>query len=285
MNYLGFDTRRGRLDTSAHPFTTTMGPDDIRITTRYLPRNLLSGAFSTIHESGHALYEMAFPREIRGGCLADGASMGIHESQSRFWENVVGRSLPFWEGFFPELQRFFPEALRPVSLDDFYRALNLVQPSLIRVEADEVSYSLHIILRFELEKGLFSGEIDPADLPALWRKRMRELLGVEPETDAEGVLQDIHWSMGSFGYFPSSAMGNLYGLQFFNKLRSDIPGVEDHIRQGDFAPLHAWLKDTIYVWGRRLDPPDLLRKVTGEGLSVYPFLHYIEAKYAGIYGI
>jgi carboxypeptidase Taq len=284
MEYLGFDTRRGRLDISAHPFTTTLGADDIRITTRYVKKNPLSGIFSTIHESGHAFYEMAFPREIRGGSLADGASMGIHESQSRLWENVIGRSFAFWEGLLPEFQDYFP-ALKGVSPGVFYRALTQVQPSLIRVEADEVSYSLHIILRFELEKGLFSGEIDPAGLPEIWRKRMKELLALEPGNDAEGVLQDIHWSMGSFGYFPSYALGNLYGLQFFNRLRADIPGVEDHIRRGNFAPLHAWLKDTIYVWGRRLDPPDLLMKVTGEGLSVYPFLKYIEEKYTGIYGI
>jgi carboxypeptidase Taq len=228
---------------------------------------------------------MAFPQEIRGSCLADGASMGVHESQSRLWENVIGRSLAFWQGLLPELQNHFPEALRGVEIGDFYRAVNQVQPSLIRVEADEVSYSLHIILRFELEKGLFSGEIEPEDLPEIWRQRMNDFLGLEPENDADGVLQDIHWSMGSFGYFPSYALGNLYGLQFFNKLRSDIPDVEEHISRGDFPPIHAWLKDTIYVWGRRLEPPDLLRKVTGEGLSVYPFLNYIEEKYAGIYGI
>jgi carboxypeptidase Taq len=284
MDYLGFDTRRGRLDISAHPFTTTLGADDIRITTRYLPKNLLSGIFSTIHESGHAFYEMAFPQEIRGSSLADGASMGIHESQSRLWENVIGRSRGFWEGLLPEIQEHFP-AFKGIGLGEFYRAINQVQPSLIRVEADEVSYSLHIILRFEIEKGLFSGEIDPARLPEIWRARMKELLGLEPANDAEGPLQDIHWSIGSFGYFPSYALGNLYGLQFFNRLRADIPGVDDHIRQGDFAPIHAWLKDTIYVWGRRLDPPDLLTKVTGEGLSVSPFLKYIEEKYTEIYGI
>jgi carboxypeptidase Taq len=284
MEYLGFDTRRGRLDISAHPFTTSLGADDIRITTRYVTRNLLSGIFSTIHESGHAFYEMAFPQEIRGGSLADGASMGIHESQSRLWENVIGRSLPFWEGLFPELQDHFP-ILKGTRLDRFYRALNRLRPSLIRVDADEVRYSLHIILRFEIEKGLFSGEIDPAELPGIWRKRMKELLALEPENDAEGVLQDIHWSIGSFGYFPSYALGNLYGLQFFNRLRADIPDADEHIRRGAFAPLHAWLKDTIYVWARRLEPPDLLRKVTGGGLSVYPFLKYIEEKYMGIYGI
>jgi carboxypeptidase Taq len=211
--------------------------------------------------------------------------MALHESQSRFWENVIGRSRSFWEALSPMLGDCFPEQLSSVKPEAFYHAVNEVKPSLIRVDADEVSYSLHIILRFELEKRLISGELDPEQLPTVWRDYTREYLGLESETDADGVLQDIHWSMGSFGYFPSYALGNLYGLQFFNKLCSDIPNVEEHIRRGDFAPVYAWLRDAIYVWGRRLDPPDLLRKVTGGGLSVYPFLNYIEEKYAGIYGI
>jgi len=285
LRRLGFDTRRGRMDISAHPFTTTLGSDDVRITTRYLPRQVQSGIFSTIHEAGHAFYEMDFPAEIRGSCLADGASMGIHESQSRLWENVIGRSLSFWEGMFPVLRSFFPGALSLVSVDDFYRAINLVEPSLIRIEADEVSYSLHIILRFVLERELFSGTLDPANLPDAWRKKMRELLGIEPESDTQGVLQDVHWSMGSFGYFPSYALGNLYGLQFWEKLKSDLPRAGDLIAEGNFAPIRAWLRDTIYVWGQRPDPQDLLKTVTGKGLSAEPFLGYIESKYTGIYGL
>jgi carboxypeptidase Taq len=284
MKRLGFDKRRGRLDISAHPFTTTLGSDDIRITTRYLNRQLQSGIFSTIHESGHAFYEMNFPAEIRGTCLADGASMGIHESQSRLWENVIGRSSCFWEAMFPVLSSCFPGVLSRVSVNDFYRAINLVEPSLIRIEADEVSYSLHIILRFDLEKALFSGSLDPAELPSAWRKKMKALLGVEPETDAQGVLQDVHWSMGAFGYFPSYALGNLYGLQFWEKLRSDVSGVEEAIAAGNFTPVNNWLRDTIYAHGRRSDPQDLLKSVTGKGLSSEPFLDYIENKYAGIYG-
>jgi carboxypeptidase Taq len=283
MKRLGFDTRRGRLDLSAHPFTTTLGADDIRITTRYILKDLLSSIFSTIHETGHAFYEMSFPREIRGGCLADGASMGIHESQSRFWENVIGRSRPFWQGLFPVLCGYFPKELRGVQIDDFYRAINQVKPSLIRIEADEVSYSLHVILRFELERDIFSGRLAPADLPAAWRARMKETLGVEPKTDAEGVLQDIHWSQGSFGYFPSYALGNLYGLQFFEKMRGDIPGFEEDVSKGDFGTMRQWFSDTIYVWGKRLDPPDLLKKITGQSLKTEPFLNYIKEKYAGIY--
>ncbi|MDR3139763.1 MAG: carboxypeptidase M32 [Treponema sp.] len=285
MDRLGFDSSRGRLDVSAHPFTTSLGSDDIRITTRYYPANLLSGLFSVIHESGHALYEMGFPREIRGTCLAEGASMAVHESQSRFWENVAGRNRLFWDGLFPLLRDHFPGPLASVSVEDFYRAVNLVKPSYIRVEADEVSYSLHVILRFELEKQLFSGELEPEKLPETWRKLMKEFLGLEPETDAEGVLQDVHWSMGSFGYFPSYALGNLYGLQFWAKLSADLPQAEQAMGRGDFEEIHRWLRETIYRWGCRLDPPDLLQKVTGEKLSITPFLSYLEKKYTGLYGL
>ncbi|MDR2101688.1 MAG: carboxypeptidase M32 [Treponema sp.] len=284
MDYLGFDSSRGLLDVSAHPFTSSLGSDDIRITTRYYPRNLLSGLFSVIHESGHALYEMGFPQELRGTCLADGASMAIHESQSRFWENVIGRGRPFWAGLFPLLQTHFPGPLGQVTAEDFYRGINRVRPSCIRVEADEVSYSLHVILRFELEKQLFSGELQPEELPETWRKLMKEFLGVEPKTDAEGVLQDVHWSMGSFGYFPSYALGNLYGLQFWKKLSADLPRTEQAVSRGDFRDIHHWLRENIYRWGKRLDPPELLRRITGETLSAAPFLSYIETKYRELYG-
>ena len=285
MKYLGFNTQRGRLDISAHPFTTTLGSDDVRITTRYLPDNFLSSVFSTIHECGHAFYELDIPEELRVTCLADGASMGVHESQSRLWENVIGRSLPFWEGLFPVLQKCVPGRFDSVKAGDFYKAVNLTKPSLIRVEADEVSYSLHIILRFELEQGLFSGAVKASDLPSLWRTKMKEYLGLAPETDTEGVLQDLHWSHGSFGYFPSYALGNLYGLQFFGKFKADIPDYEDLITKGNFSPVHEWLRDNIHKWGRRLSPGELLKKVTGEELSVDPFLKYIEEKYTQLYGL
>ena len=284
MKKLGFDFSRGRIDTSAHPFSTSLGADDIRITTRYESRNLLSAIFSAIHECGHAFYEMSFPPEIRGSSLADGASMGIHESQSRFWENVIGRSQPFWEAMFPALCEVFPDKLRGISAGTFYRAINEVKPSLIRVDADEVSYSLHVILRFELEKKLFSGELDPADLPSRWRQLMKNLLGVEPETDADGVLQDIHWSGGSFGYFPSYALGNIYGLQFCEKIKADLGAdFSEGAEKDRFAALHAWLNENIYKWGCRLDPCDLLKKVTGANLDAAPFLNYIEEKYSHTY--
>ena len=285
LKRLGFDNTRGRMDVSAHPFATTLGPDDVRITVRYLSRQLKSGIFAAIHEAGHAFYEMGFPNELRGTCLASGASMGIHESQSRLWENVIGRSLPFWQAMLPVLRSCFPAAFDKVTEEHFYRAVNLAEPSLIRVEADEVSYGLHIVLRFFLERELFAGNIDPAKLPDLWREKMKELIGIEPETDAAGVLQDVHWSMGAFGYFPSYALGNLYGLQFWDKLKSDLPQCESQIAQGNFAPIRAWLHDTIYVWGRRLEPQELLKTVTGKELSAGPFLDYLDTKYAKLYGI
>jgi len=282
--HLGFDHQRGRMDISTHPFATTLGSNDVRITTRYFRDNLPSSLFSVIHESGHALYEMGFPQELQGSCLADGASMAIHESQSRMWENVIGRSLPFWEGLYPQLKNSFPEQLAGVNAERFYRAVNEVKPSLIRVDADEVSYSLHIILRFELEQGLISGELAPERLPEVWREKTKEYLGIDvdpadPCCDADGVLQDVHWPMGAFGYFPSYALGNLYGLQFFRKLKSDVPGIEGLIAGGQFSPIKDWLRDNIYAWGCRLEPAQLLKKVAGEKLRVEPFLEYIEEKY------
>jgi carboxypeptidase Taq len=283
MDYLGFDRDRGRLDTSAHPFTTSLGADDVRITTRYFPRNPLSSIFSVIHESGHAFYELGFPPELRGSCLADGASMALHESQSRFWENIIGRSRPFWEGLFPLLRRHFPAQLDSVDTGAFYRAVNQVRPSLIRVDADEVSYALHIILRFELEKQLIAGELPPEELPERWRDYSRRYFNLESETDSDGVLQDVHWSMGAFGYFPSYALGNLYSLQIWGQLRQDLPDLEESLAAGRFTPVHEWLADRVFRWGCRLTPTELLFKITGEKLSAGPFLNYIEGKYTELY--
>lgn len=285
MVKLGYPTDRGRLDLSAHPFSTTLGADDSRITTRYFTRNVLSGLFSVIHETGHALYELGFGADIRGSALAEGASMGIHESQSRLWENVVGRSAAFWRGRFDDFKAAFPAQLAGVGVDDFYRAVNAVKPSLIRTDADEVTYSLHVALRFDLERRLFSGELDVDQLPAAWRRAMKDLLGVEPETDADGVLQDIHWSMGSFGYFPSYALGNLYGLQFWKALRKDLPDVDLSIERGEYAVVLGWLRERVHARGRRLDPAGLLAAVAGEALSPEPFLDYLETKYAALYSL
>jgi carboxypeptidase Taq len=215
--------------------------------------------------------------------------MAVHESQSRFWENVIGRSRPFWDGLYPQLQKAFPDQLgarggkAAVSVDTFYRAVNQVRPSLIRVDADEVSYALHIILRFELEKQLIAGELDPVDLPTRWREYSRRYLENESATDADGVLQDVHWSMGAFGYFPSYALGNLYGLQIWGRMKQDLPSLEADVAAGRFAPIHTWLAENIYRWGCRLTPAELLLKVCGEKLSAAPFLDYIETKYSALY--
>jgi carboxypeptidase Taq len=283
LDYLGFDRSRGRMDTSAHPFTANLGSNDIRITTRYFQGNMLSGLFSVIHETGHALYEMGFPTELRLSCIGDGASMAVHESQSRLWENVIGRSLPFWEGLFPLLKDSFPTQLADVCAEQFYRAVNEVKQSIIRVDADEISYCLHIIFRFELERQLISGELDPEQLPSAWNSKMAECLGLPAGNDADGVLQDVHWSMGSFGYFPSYLLGNLYSLQFFKKMNSDITGLPGLFAEGKFGRLHEWLRDKVYRWGCRLEPSELLQTVTGEKLQAEPFLGYIEEKYNRLY--
>jgi carboxypeptidase Taq len=285
MRELGFESARGRLDLSAHPFTTTLGADDVRITTRYSPTNFVAGLFSTIHETGHALYELGFGPDLRPSLLADGASMGIHESQSRLWENVIGRSLPFWKGRFPALKAAFGAQLSGIDAEAFYRAVNVVRPSLIRVDADEVTYSLHVILRFELERRLFSGALEVDELPEAWRKLMADLLGVEPTGDADGVLQDVHWSIGAFGYFPSYALGNLYGLQFWRALKKDLPDVDTAIEAGRFDRILAWLREKIHSMGRRLDPVDLLASVTGESLDSRPFIEYLETKYGSLYSL
>lgn len=285
MKDLAYDLSQGRLDISAHPFTTTLGPRDVRITTRYFPTNMLSGLFSIIHETGHALYEMGFADEIRDSSLGDGASMGIHESQSRLWENVVGRSRAFWKGQFPLLRQLFPTQLADVSVDDFYAAVNRVRPSLIRVDADEVTYSLHVILRFELERRLFSGALSVAELPEAWNGMMQEILGVKPDSDANGVLQDVHWSMGAFGYFPSYALGNLYGLQFWDKLKADIPEAESFIEQRNYGPILQWLRTQIHAHGCRYEPADMVLKITGKPLSAEPFIKYLEQKYGQLYSL
>lgn len=285
MTALGFQPTRGRLDRSAHPFTTSLGDDDVRITTRYFPTNLLSGFFSVVHETGHALYELGFASEIRGTRLADGASMGIHESQSRLWENVIGRSRSFWRGLFPALRDKFPTQLADVDSERFYRAVNRVQPSLIRVDADEVTYSLHVILRFNLERRLMAGTLSIDELPEAWNREMQATLGVVPDRDADGVLQDVHWAMGAIGYFPSYALGNLYGLQFWDALRKDLPDIDDRIGSGDVAPVLSWLRERIHAYGRRYEPAELLAKVTGQPLSAEPFMGYLESKYGDLYSL
>jgi carboxypeptidase Taq len=280
----GYDLHRGRLDTSAHPFSTGFNRDDVRITTRYGPRGL-GALFGTFHEAGHAMYSQGIAPSLERTPLARGASNGIHESQSRLWENLVGRSRPFWQHAFQALRREFPTQLGATDAEAFYRAVNRVEPSLIRVEADEVTYNLHIILRFELEQGLVAGEIAPRDLPGIWNAKMREYLGVTPPGDADGVMQDIHWSGGLMGYFPSYTIGNVASVQLFEAARRAYPDLVDRISRGEFAALLGWLREHVHAHGRKFFPRDLLQRATGDPLTPVPYLEYLDAKFGQLYGI
>ena len=283
LEAMHFDMRRGRLDRSVHPFTTTLGPDDVRLTTRYDEDYLPTALFGTIHEAGHGLYELGFDREYHGSRLAASVSLGIHESMSRFWENVIGRSRAFWHNFYPVLKAQFPDQLSGVDLESFYKAVNRVEPSLIRVEADEVTYSLHVILRFELERMLIGRELKVSDVPGAWKEQSRDLLGIVPQNDATGVLQDIHWSGGMIGYFPTYALGNVYGLQFTSRLRKDIPDMDNRIRNGELEPIKTWLDTHIHALGRSRTPRELCEEVGGEAMTAGPFIDYLNTKYGDIY--
>jgi carboxypeptidase Taq len=279
----GFDWKRGRQDKSAHPFTTTFSIDDVRITTRFDTK--LSSLFSTMHETGHALYEQGVRHDLGRTPLESGASLAVHESQSRMWENLVGRSLPFWEYFYPCLQESFPKQLKKVGLDKFYKGINKVQPSLIRVEADEATYNLHIMLRLELEIAMIEGKAAIKDLPDIWNAKMKEYLGVIPTNDAQGVLQDIHWSGGSLGYFSTYALGNLVSVQLWEKYKSENLQYEDQIRKGDFSVLLAWLREKVHQFGRTFEPQELVQRVTGSRIDPVPYVRYLKKKYGEIYGL
>jgi carboxypeptidase Taq len=283
MALLGFSQERGRLDVSAHPFTTTIGANDVRITTRYLPSNLGSSISSTIHETGHALYELGLPEKWRYSELGEAASMAVHESQSRFWENIVGRSLAFWEGQFEQLRTEVSPVLDDVTLGAFYRGFNKVEPSLIRVDADEVTYSLHVILRFRLESALFSGALAAADIPSAWNELSRKSLGVEVPRDSLGCLQDIHWSMGSFGYFPSYALGNLYAAQFSAAMERELGPIAPFLSRAEYGPILEWLRRNVHSQASFRYPADLVLSVTGKPLGTEDFLRYLNDKYSGIY--
>lgn len=284
LQEMGYDFNRGRLDLSAHPFTTSFHPTDVRVTTRVFEKDLPSCLFSCIHEGGHGLYEQGLPQDYYGTPLGEPLSLGIHESQSRLWENNVGRSKAFCTHFFPLLQRHFPSQLGDVSLDTFHAALNRVKPSLIRVEADEVTYNLHIMVRFEIELALIEKQVEVKDLPGLWREKMQEYLGVAPERDAEGVLQDVHWSLGALGYFPTYTLGNLYAAMLFQQACQDVPGLETEIQRGHLRPLKDWLNRNVHQCGRRYSSADLLHRITGRALSVEPFLSYLRTKIGDVYG-
>ena len=282
LDVIKFDKEAGRLDETTHPFTLNMGNKDVRITTHYYEDNLLSNIFSVIHEGGHALYEQHIPDSLVNTGLDGGVSMGIHESQSRFYENIVGRSKEFLSFILPYIKEKFTN-LADITLDEFYEAVNYVNPSLIRTEADELTYSLHIIIRYEIEKALINGEIEVEDLPKVWNKKYEEFLGVIPKDDEEGVLQDMHWSAGNIGYFPSYALGNLYGGQFLNTMLKDNPTAISDLTNGDLTYINNWLRDNIHVYGGVYTPDELVEKVTGEALSTKYFLDYLEGKYTKIY--
>jgi carboxypeptidase Taq len=282
LSKLGFDLEAGRQDKSVHPFTGGTHPTDVRLTTRISEENLSAAVFGTIHECGHGLYEQGFRPEDYRTVLAGAPSMGLHESQSRLWENLVGRSLPFWRALYPKLQASFPTQLGGVRLEAFHRALNRVSRSPIRVEADEVTYNLHIVLRTELELELLRGNLPAAELPAAWNASSRALLGLEPQDDVKGVLQDIHWAWGELGYFPTYALGNLYAASLMRAAERALPGLWESISAGDFAPLRTWLRTQVHHQGARLDAEDLVHKVTGRGLTDTDFIAYLRTKYGAL---
>jgi carboxypeptidase Taq len=284
LEQMGYDFQRGRQDKTLHPFMTNFSINDVRITTRVYEQDLSQGLFSTIHEMGHAFYELGNPPEFEATPLAGGVSSGLHESQSRLWENQVGRSQLFWRYFYPQLQAAFPTQLQDVSLETFYRAINKVSRSLIRTDADEVTYNLHVMIRFDLELALLEGKLAVADLPAAWNERYRQDLGVVPESDREGVLQDVHWYSGRIGgMFQGYTLGNLMGAQFFQEALQAIPAIPNQIEQGNFTPLHDWLKQKVYSQGRKYTAAELLERVTGTSLTTAPLIHYIRQKYGELY--
>jgi carboxypeptidase Taq len=281
----GFDFNRGRLDVTAHPFCSGMGPHDCRITTRYNEQHFNEAFFGILHEAGHGLYEQGLPPAQFGLPTGTYVSLGIHESQSRMWENLVGRSRSFWDYAYPLARQAFPAALSDVRLDDFYFAINDVRPSLIRVEADEVTYNLHILIRFELEQALINNGLAVADLPAAWNEKYRQYLGLEPQSDADGVLQDIHWSAGLLGYFATYALGNLYASQFFEQADRDCGGLAAQFARGEFQPLREWLAAKIHRQGRRYTAAKLVEQVTGQPLSHDALIRHLSSKFKPLYGL
>ena len=281
----GYDWKRGRQDKSAHPFTTNFSINDVRITTRFEPENPSIMLFSTMHETGHALYDLGSNQAYERTPLAGGTSLAVHESQSRMWENLVGRSLPFWEHFYPEFQKLFPAQVGNVDLQTFYKGINKVEPSLIRVNADEATYNMHIMLRLELEIGMVEGTVVVKDLPEIWNAKMDEYLGVVPPDDAKGVLQDVHWSGGTLGYFSTYALGNLISAQLWEKINADIPDLADQFRQGKFDALLTWLREKIHVHGSKYEPQELVQRVTGSKIDAAPYVRYLKQKFSAIYGL
>ena len=282
---IGFDFQAGRLDTTVHPFCSGIGPGDCRLTTRYHSRELNQGLFGILHEAGHGIYEQGLDPEHFGTPAGSFASLGIHESQSRLWENQVARGRPFWEHFFPRLKQTFPGTLEDVTCDEFVFAANNVEKSFIRVEADEATYNMHIILRFELEQALIGGDLKPGEVPGAWNEKFKAMLDLSPPSDAQGCLQDIHWSMGGLGYFPTYTLGNLYAAQFMQKAKQDLGDLDGDFRVGRFERLKGWLNEKIHRPGQRHRAGELCRRVTGQPLTHKPLIAYLRAKYAPLYGI
>ncbi len=280
LDHMGLRPEASRLDLSAHPFCSSLYPLDTRLTTLVYEENVLQTLFAVLHEGGHALYSMGLPLEHFGSPLCETISLGIDESQSRFWETCIGQSRPFWTWFFPHLQKIFPSAFDSIHFEDFMRALHHVEPHPIRIEADEVTYNLHILLRFELEQGLIDGSIAVQDIPYLWDKKMGEFLGITPQWDSEGCLQDIHWAIGAIGYFPTYTLGNLYAAQFMEAFVRAHPNWEARVSTGDLSFIRAWLLENIHRHGKRYSASELCKRITGKPLSERPFIQYLEKKYA-----
>jgi carboxypeptidase Taq len=278
-NAVGFDFDRGRMDSSVHPFCTSLGPGDCRITTRFTARNFASGFLTVLHEVGHALYEQGLDRDHYGTPMGEAASLGLHESQSRLWENFVGRSDSFWKHFFGRAKGVFHEALHDVKLDAFMAALNRVEPSAIRMEADEVTYNLHVLIRFEIEQALLSGDLKTADLPEAWSEAYRDCLGVTPATDREGCLQDGHWAEGLIGYFPTYMLGNVYAAQLVAAAQESLGDLDEQFAHGEFGELLGWLRDKVHRHGQRYKVADLIQRATGSPPSTQALIESLRARY------
>jgi len=272
----------GRIDETEHPFTTGYY-DDVRITTHYYPNNFTSAIFSTLHEAGHALYEQGLPQEWKYQPIGSTCSYGIHEAQSRFTENIIGRSREFWNSFFPKLKTASP-SLSSLKLDQFVHAINAVKPSKIRIEADEVTYCTHIIIRVQIERELFANKIEVNQLPEIWNQKYKECLGVNIDNDSEGVMQDTHWASGLYGYFPSYALGNIYSGQMLARIKEDMPDWRSQLAQGNLKSIQRWLTENVHSYGDLYDPAELIRKITGKKLDAEPYLEYLEEKYSALYG-
>ncbi|UQZ46424.1 carboxypeptidase M32 [Bacillus sp. PK3-037] len=283
LQELGYDFDGGRLDETVHPFATTMNRGDVRVTTRYDEKDFRTAIFGTIHECGHAIYEQNIDEALSGTNLSDGASMGIHESQSLFYENFIGRNKHFWTPYYQKIQEASPEQFGNISLDDFVRAVNESKPSLIRVEADELTYPLHIIIRYEIEKAIFSNEVSVEELPSLWNQKYQDYLGITPSEDAEGILQDVHWAGGDFGYFPSYALGYMYAAQLKHKMLDDLPEFDTLLERGEFHPIKQWLTEKVHIHGKRKKPLDIIKEATGEELNVRYLINYLQNKYSNLY--